>query len=239
MQRTLRRAIPAVAAAAVLALAGCGGAGYGDPIAATDGGDATVALAPAPVTTPAEAPGTSTASGQAAPTTTSGTTTTGTTTSSDGGSGGGDDPGADGGDGGGDGQSSGGVNTVAAYATDANRFCRGFKDATRALTTDIGAAGTDTAAVGKAVIRYGEAITSAAAGLKAAPVPSAVRSYHQDTLSWVSGVTSAISANRSGLASGSQSAGATVIRKVQALGQPPMGSAVPAALRERATACAS
>jgi len=237
MQRTSRRAIPGLAAVAALVLAGCGGAGYGDPIAATDGDEATVALAPAPVTTPAEAPGTASAGTTPGTTTvTGGGTTTGTVTT-DGGSSGGDGGGGTSGDE--DGGSDDGASSVAAYAGDANRFCTGFKDATRALTVDIGAAGTNTRTIGRAIIRYGTAIESAAKGLRAAPVPSSVRSYHQSTLRWVSGVTSAIDASRSGLQSGSQSAGTTVVQKVQALGEPPIGSAVPAALRQRATACAS
>ena len=237
MQRPPRRALPTLAAALTLALAGCGGAGYGEPIAATDG-EATVALAPAPVTTPAEAPGTTTPTA----TTTTGTTSGGATASgtTDGADAAGTDGGATSapGDSGGDGDG-GSPSSLTAYAVDANRFCTGFKGATRALTTDIGAAGTNTRAVGQAIIRYGSAITSAATGLRAAPVPSSVGGYHRRTLAWVSGVTSAISASRSGLASGSQSAGATVVRKVQGLGSPPLGSAVPSALRARATACAS
>ncbi|MDO9407510.1 hypothetical protein [Patulibacter sp.] len=239
MQRSSRRAVPALAATLALVLAGCGGAGYGEPIAATDGG-ATVALAPAPVTTPAEAPGTTTPRG----TTTTGTTSAGGTAPSAAeqdadGAGGGTTSTSEGGGSDGAGGGSGATDTLAAYAVDANRFCTGFKGATRALTTDIGAAGTNTRAVGQAIIRYGSAITSAATGLRAAPVPSSASSYHRRTLAWVSGVTSAISASRSGLASGSQSAGATVVRKVQGLGAPPLGSAVPSALRDRATACAS
>jgi hypothetical protein len=191
------------------------------------------------VTTPAEAPGTTTPTATTTTGTTAGGGTAGTTTGPGdaAGTGGTSSTPEDTGDGGGGG--GGAANSLAAYAVDANRFCTGFKGATRALTTDIGAAGTNTRAVGQAIIRYGSAITSAATGLRAAPVPSSAAGYHRRTLAWVSGVTSAISASRSGLASGSQSAGATVVRKVQGLGSPPLGSAVPSALRDRATACAS
>jgi hypothetical protein len=232
MRHRPRRPTAALAAALAVLLAGCGGAGYGDPIAATDVGTGTVALAPAPVTTPSAAPAATTEAARPTTTVTGGGTTTGTTTTGGTTGGGGSTQGGGGG-------GTADVDSIAAYAVDANRFCRGFKDATRALTTDIGGAGSDTKAVGAAVIRYGAAIDDAVSGLRAAPVPSAVRSYHQRTLRWASGVTSAISASRSGLRSGSASAGATVVGKVQDLGGPPLGSAVPAALRARATACAS
>lgn len=234
MQRTSRRAL-AVLAAAALATAGCGGAGYGDPIAATDGDDATVALAPAPVTTP----GTETRATGARPGTTSPTTTArtpdGGASPSGGGSAGGD--GFSGDTGGG--SSGGGGSVLAAYAEDADRFCSGFKSATRTLTERIGAAGSNTKGVGRAIVRYGDAITSAASGLRAAAVPAGAGTYHQETLDWVRGVTQAIRDQRRGLQNGDAAAGAAVVQQVQDLEQPPLGSAVPAVLRSRATSCAS
>ncbi|MEV4422431.1 hypothetical protein AB0L40_21015 [Patulibacter sp. NPDC049589] len=233
----LRRALPGLACGAVLVLAGCGGAGYGDPIAATDGGGETVALAPAPVTTPgagstsapSDAPATSSTVGRPATTTGGGEATTGdggsTGTSDD------DGGGSTGGDGGGDSGDGG----LAAYAADVNRFCKGFNAATKALTTDIGATGaSDPKTLGRAIVRYGEAMTAASEGIEAAPPPSSVRSFHERTLSWVSGLTDVIDANRSGLQSGSTDAGVAVIQKVKDLGKPP---ATPASLRSRATAC--
>lgn len=244
MHPTPRRAATALVATLVLLLAGCGGAGYGDPIAATDGGG-TTALAPAPVTTPGDAAADGSGSTTTAPAgggTAAGGTTGGTA---------GDEPGDSGGssgtpDGGGDdaaddggGDDGGAAASVAAYASDANRFCTGFKDATRSLATEIAAAGSDTAGVGRAIVRYGENIRSAATGLRAAPVPDVAASYHRRTLGWVSGVSSAIRSRRGGLQNGQASAGASVIREVQGLGQPPLGSQVPSALRGRATACAA
>lgn len=235
MQRTPRRAL-AVLATAALATAGCGGAGYGDPIAGTDGEGATVALAPAPVTTPgAGTPGT--AGGPSGPTPAPSSTppTPGGGASS--GDGAGDDGGGPGdAEGGSDG---GGDDVLVAYAQDANRFCSGFRSATRTLTEQIGAAGSNTRRVGQAVVSYGDAITSAASGLRAAPVPPGAGTYHRETLDWARGVAQAIRAQRSGLQSGSAAAGAAVIQQVQRLEQPPLGAEVPAVVRSRATACAS
>lgn len=219
----------------MIALAGCGGAGYGEPIAGTDA--ATVALAPAPVTTPGVTTietRTTDAAGSGSTSSSSGGSSSGATSTDGGSSGDGSD-----GSGGGSGSSSGGGsdagNTVAAYAADVNRFCTGFNTATKALTSEISAAGaSNPKALGRAIVRYGSAIDDAADGLRAAPPPSSFSSFHQRTLSWVSGVTSAISANRSGLNSGDQSAGASVIGKVQGLGKPPTA---PSDLRARATAC--
>lgn len=237
MQRTSRRVL-AVLVASALAIAGCGGAGYGEPIAATGG--ATVALAPAPVTTPgADAPA---PAGGTTNTTSTSTTAPPAGRSGDGGSAGGSAGGAGGGDSsGGDtgGSSGGGESVLAAYARDANRFCSGFKSETRTLTERIGAAGSNTRGVGRAIVRYGDGITSAASGLRAAPVPSGAGTFHQRTLDWVRGVTQAIRAQRSGLQSGNAAAGAAVVQQVQDLGQPPLGSAVPSVLRSRASACAS
>ncbi|WP_026913024.1 hypothetical protein [Patulibacter minatonensis] len=229
MLSPLRRALPGLAATGALVLAGCGGAGYGDPIAATDGGGATVALAPAPITTPGatsvvtrEVTGVSTV--QQDPSGTGGSSSSGSGGS---GSSGGSGPSSSGG-------GDSGAGELAAYAADANRFCSGFNAATKALTADISAGQGNPKALGRAAISYGTAISSAAEGLKAAPPPSSLASYHRDTLSWVSGITSVISANRSGLQSGDTGAQATVIKKVQDLGKPP---SAPASLRSRASAC--
>jgi hypothetical protein len=216
------------------ALAGCGGAGYGQPIAATDG-SATVALAPAPQTTPSVTIIVTTP-GAARPADGSATDDrAGTTTSGGGSSDGGTDASGGGGSAGSSSGGSGSANALAAYAADANRFCTGFTAATRTLTTTVSAAGTSNPrALGRAVVRFGSAIDDAADGLRVAPPPSSLSSYHQRTLSWVSSVTSVITANRSGLDRGDQRAGAAVIGRVQALGKPPTA---PAALRARATAC--
>jgi hypothetical protein len=236
MPRPHRRPLPVLAAVAGLALAGCGGAGYGDPIAATDGDPATVALAPAPATTPAV---TTTGTTTVAPAAGSGDAPQDDGAGNAAAAGGGDeDGGATGGTGGsgGTGSSGSGDGGIAAYASDANRFCTGFNDATRTLTTRIAAAGaTNPKALGRAIVQYGTAIDAAARGLRAAPPPSSVASYHRRTLDWVSGVTSSIRANRSGLQAGDAGAGAQVIGTVQRLGQPP---AAPAAVRSRAAACA-
>lgn len=238
MQSPPRRAIAALVVLVALALAACGGSGYGDPIAATDGGAGTTALAPAPVTTPGDAAtdggtasgGAASSDGSAGAPSGSGDTADDTPagpTDGDEGDPADDDAGSD----------DDAAASIAAYASDANRFCTGFKDATRSLATEIAAAGTDTAGVGRAIVRYGDNVTAATAGLRAAPVPDVAREYHRRTLAWVSGVSSAIRSRSSGLRNGNESAGATVIREVQALGQPPLGSQVPSALRGRATAC--
>jgi hypothetical protein len=126
---------------------------------------------------------------------------------------------------------------LAAYASDANRFCTGFAAATRTLSTRLAAAGTASPrAAGRAIVSYGTAIDAAAGGLRAAPVPSSVASYHRRTLAWVSGVTAAIDANRSGLTRGDVAAGTKVITTVQRLGAPPQA---PSAVRSRAAACAA
>lgn len=243
MQSTPRRAIAPLAAVLALLLAGCGGAGYGDPIAATDGGG-TTALAPAPVTTPGDPTAGATGSAGGASSTGGGAPATdapdGGSSAGDAGgtsSGGGNADGGAGDDSGSGGDDGGTAASVAAYASDANRFCTGFKDATRSLASEIAAAGSDTAGVGRAIVRYGQNVQDAATGLRAAPVPDVAATYHRRTLAWVSGVSSAISGRRSGLENGQQSAGAAVIREVQGLGQPPLGSQVPSALRARATAC--
>jgi hypothetical protein len=241
MPRLPRRPLPVLAAVAGLALAGCGGAGYGDPIAATDGDPATVALAPSPTTTPVvTTTGTTTAApaaGAAPGSSGSGSSAAAGGEGSDGDAAGGTSGGT-GGSGGSDGTGSSGSGDggIAAYASDANRFCTGFNDATRTLTTRIAAAGaSNPKALGRAIVQYGTAIDAAARGLRAAPPPSAVASYHRRTLDWVSGVTSAIRANRSGLQGGDAGAGAQVIGTVQRLGKPP---AAPSAVRSRAAACA-
>lgn len=228
-----RRPLPVLAAVLGLALAGCGGAGYGEPIAATDGDPSTVALVPSPVTTAAAAPAATTTTAPAG----------GTAGGSGSGSGAGGDGGDTGGGAGGSGTSGSGPGASAssgdaaltAYARDANRFCTGFVAATRNLTSRIAAAGaSNPTALGRAIVDYGTAVDAAARGLRAAPPPSSLASYHRRTLAWVSGVTAAISANRSGLRNGNPAAGGTVIAAVQRLGAPPTA---PASVRSRASAC--